>query len=265
MKPIIWRQAIRDSDLDGTAKHVAHVISTYMNGAGDTFVGKETIARGASLKSVRAVDRAVHRIENAKFISVLRTNGGRPNHYLAQTPNTPYRETGSTLHAHTGLDPVSGDTEPRTSRPPTPYRGTPEVEVLESAVQSVDGKPTTNKSHLEELLEPIGHIYPGQLRELESAYEENPLGLSRCIRDSLAGDRPAALLTSMVKEGAHRRGEAASGQRYTGARFVRGTHSGTHIKDPLGTDKPPPDWPYPPPSPEEVTQALRERNAKVAT
>jgi hypothetical protein len=133
VKPTVWRDAIRDSELDGTAKHVAHVISTYMNGAGDTFVGKATIAKGASLKSVRAVDYAVKRLEREGLIEIVPSMGGRPNHYLARTPHhdagsTPHGDAGSTPHLTTS-DPASDDSEPRTAVPSTPHGDAPESEV----------------------------------------------------------------------------------------------------------------------------------------
>jgi hypothetical protein len=46
---------------------------------------------------------------------------------------------------------------------------------------------------------------------------------------------------------------------YTGCRFARGSHGGTHVRDPLGTERPPSDWPHPPPSREEIETALKER------
>ena len=46
---------------------------------------------------------------------------------------------------------------------------------------------------------------------------------------------------------------------YTGCRFARGSHGGTHVRDPLGTERPPADWPYPAPSREEIEQALEEQ------
>ena len=46
---------------------------------------------------------------------------------------------------------------------------------------------------------------------------------------------------------------------YTGCRFARGSHGGTHVRDVLGTERPPADWPYPAPSREEIEQALEER------
>jgi hypothetical protein len=47
--------------------------------------------------------------------------------------------------------------------------------------------------------------------------------------------------------------------RYTGCRFVRGSHGSTYQHDPLGTDVPPPDWPYPRPTRAEIATAERVR------
>ena len=41
-------------------------------------------------------------------------------------------------------------------------------------------------------------------------------------------------------------------RRYTGCSFRRGSHGTSYIQDVLGTDKPPADWPHPPPSRKEV-------------
>lgn len=47
--------------------------------------------------------------------------------------------------------------------------------------------------------------------------------------------------------------------RYTGCRYARGTHSSGYVHDVLGTAKPPPDWPYPRPTADEVKTALNGR------
>ena len=86
MKPILWREAFAESELDSTAKLVAYALSTRMNGAGDTFAGKADIARRASL-SLRAVDEGIKRLERAGYVVVGRSRGRRPNHYLAADPN----------------------------------------------------------------------------------------------------------------------------------------------------------------------------------
>lgn len=45
-------------------------------------------------------------------------------------------------------------------------------------------------------------------------------------------------------------------RKYTGCRQTRGSHGFGFVRDPLGTDKPPADWPYERPSKEEVGAAL---------
>jgi hypothetical protein len=44
-------------------------------------------------------------------------------------------------------------------------------------------------------------------------------------------------------------------RQYTGCRRTRGSHGTGWKRDPLGTDRPPPDWPYPEPTLEEVLAA----------
>jgi hypothetical protein len=71
------------------------------------------------------------------------------------------------------------------------------------------------------------------------------------------GLRPSDLPFALVQ--AARRQERAALAEFvaehgwpTGAAFVRGSHSGTCVYHPLGTDRPPDSWPYPRPSREEV-------------
>ncbi len=45
--------------------------------------------------------------------------------------------------------------------------------------------------------------------------------------------------------------------RYTGCRQTRGTGGFGYVPDPLGIDFPPDDWPYPPPTNEQVLEAVR--------
>jgi len=80
-----WRNAVRDSSLDGTAKLVALILDTYMDGHGETWPSKTTIAAGASCDS-STVKRAVHRLEDAGFLLVIRSRGGRSNRYRACMP-----------------------------------------------------------------------------------------------------------------------------------------------------------------------------------
>jgi hypothetical protein len=90
----VWRDAVRDSGLDSTAKLVAFCLSTYFDVSGRTYGGRyspsrTTLARGCSL-SDRAVDAALVRIEASGFLTVERTTGGnaRTNVYNAQIAST---------------------------------------------------------------------------------------------------------------------------------------------------------------------------------
>jgi hypothetical protein len=51
-------------------------------------------------------------------------------------------------------------------------------------------------------------------------------------------------------------------RRFTGCRSVRGSHGTSWVRDPLGVDKPPPDWPHPAPSSDEVKAALAKANGR---
>jgi Helix-turn-helix domain len=83
--PAVWRDAIRESELDPTARHVAHVLSTWMNGRGVCWPGRETIAEGTGY-SVRTVERAVARLERDDWLRVERGVGQRSNRYFALLP-----------------------------------------------------------------------------------------------------------------------------------------------------------------------------------
>ena len=46
--------------------------------------------------------------------------------------------------------------------------------------------------------------------------------------------------------------------RYTGCRQTLGSHGIGFVRDPLGTDVPPPDWPHPRPTRAEIAAAERD-------
>jgi hypothetical protein len=103
-KVIQWRDALRDSELDRTAKLVGHTLSTYMNGQGFAHPSKTTLARGASLgrpqqKGNTAVDGAIDRLEQAGFLSIER---GRTRQGFKYSAVFPRRDGGIDSHATTG-------------------------------------------------------------------------------------------------------------------------------------------------------------------
>lgn len=88
-----WRDAIRDSDLDVTAKAAAWALSTYFTGDGRTghdrqhpAPSKATLARGISVCK-RTLDAAIHRVEIAGYLFVGQSSGRRTNHYEARIPD----------------------------------------------------------------------------------------------------------------------------------------------------------------------------------
>jgi hypothetical protein len=74
-RPLVWRKAIRESDLDSTARLIAYTLSTWLNGKGRAYPSREEIAAGAGV-GVTTVDRALRRLEEAGFLDVERTRGG---------------------------------------------------------------------------------------------------------------------------------------------------------------------------------------------
>jgi DNA-binding PadR family transcriptional regulator len=85
----VWRDAVRDSQLDRTSKAVAWCLSTYMDRHGHARPSRQTLAAGSSL-SDRAVDTALQRLEAAGYLAVARTRGGnnRTNAYVSLLPST---------------------------------------------------------------------------------------------------------------------------------------------------------------------------------
>jgi hypothetical protein len=100
---VTWRNAVRDSALDSTAKLTAYTLSTYMSRDGLAWPAKTTLADKASL-SVRAVDGAITRLERGGFLLVERSGYRRGgNRYRATLPN-------QALAAHLGFaKPASDD------------------------------------------------------------------------------------------------------------------------------------------------------------
>ena len=90
-KPLVavWRDAVRDSDLDRTAKLVAYTLSTYVNRFGRAWPSRSSLAKGSSLTD-RAVDCAVRTLESSGWLLVQRTKGGKnsTNTYLIQLSPT---------------------------------------------------------------------------------------------------------------------------------------------------------------------------------
>jgi Helix-turn-helix domain len=81
-----WRDAVRDSELDRTAKLVAHTLGTYADRDGVAFPSEQTIAEGASLGSRNSVRKSVNALEQAGFVIVRRSPGRRSHQYELRLP-----------------------------------------------------------------------------------------------------------------------------------------------------------------------------------
>lgn len=66
----------------------------------------------------------------------------------------------------------------------------------------------------EQAIARLGRLVPKQRTEALTAWRESEAGVRRCVEEAVAGgDRPAALFTSLIREGAHRpRGGGADGR-----------------------------------------------------
>jgi hypothetical protein len=155
---------------------------------------------------------------------------------------------------------------------------------LESRNPAVDGPPT-EKDREENVVERAGAReaatgdddaeFAGLLMGLSpsswqhnrwrAAQRESEAGFAWCVRQAIErGETPEAYLDELVRKGEHR--TRATGQPslprpladHTGCREVRGSHGSGYVRSPLGTDRPPPDWPHPKPTREEIMAALEE-------
>jgi len=91
-----------------------------------------------------------------------------------------------------------------------------------------------------QLLQSFG-LRPRQKRLVYDALLENADGLEDCaLRAQAIGNRNGnpgtGLLLTMIRDGEHLRTFDPNARRITGWRFVRGTHSGSYVRDKLGTD-----------------------------
>lgn len=89
-----------------------------------------------------------------------------------------------------------------------------------------------------------------QRREVWRAWQDDPDGVERCALEARAFTRHepgtgAGLFLTMIRRGDHLDeipDPHAPRQRITGWRWVRGSHSGTYVRDPQGTDPLPPGY-----------------------
>lgn len=85
---------------------------------------------------------------------------------------------------------------------------------LELENRAASGPPTEKRSEkmfrassyddeFEKLIKPLGWASPSQLREWDAGYGESPFGFRRCVRQVESAEKPPAVLTDMIRDGAH--------------------------------------------------------------
>jgi hypothetical protein len=164
------------SEFDSTERNVMLALLKYMNRDGFCHVSKPTILRGTGLRSERAVDDAVKRLEATGWLIVYRSKGGRPggtyreNGYQAAAPDrTPHDDAGIEHDEPRTATRGSGENEGGTKGARTPHHRAPEaVEAVEPTHPGVSrGTPRTATTGgagggLEQL------DYPGYLEQLHT-------------------------------------------------------------------------------------------------
>ena len=80
-----WRNAVRDSKLDATAKLTALTLSTFLTVDGAGYPSQSLLAAGASI-SRRSVGKAIDRLELASFLAIERSKGRSSHDYKAVIP-----------------------------------------------------------------------------------------------------------------------------------------------------------------------------------
>jgi hypothetical protein len=75
-----------------------------------------------------------------------------------------------------------------------------------------------------------------QWEEVWEAFQAEPDSCERLALRAMSGQNPVALFLSELRAGAHLEPEHVP-VRYTGWRFVRGSHGGSYVRDPRGLDR----------------------------
>lgn len=93
------------------------------------------------------------------------------------------------------------------------------------------------------------HLSRKGKREVWDAWQADPEGVELCaLRARSIGKRNGTTgggaLVVMIRRGEHLQKADPSARVVTGYRFVRGSHSGTFVRDPAGTDRLPPGYSF---------------------
>jgi hypothetical protein len=144
----VWRDAVCDSSLDRTTKHVALVLSTNMNARGYAFPSREEIARKGSL-GLRTVDRPLRELEQNGFLQIEHSRGHSSNRYQAILPST-----ASELHRSEWRAATSDSAANRPNRAAKRTNGAGAAPESAESAESNDGAPLDGCAAVERDKEP---------------------------------------------------------------------------------------------------------------
>jgi hypothetical protein len=113
VRSYLWAKLLRGSPLPPTARHVGHVLATYMNEKGECWPTVRTVAEDVGV-SPRTVQRGLDDLCRYGLIEIVRRTG-RANVYRARRP------------AWLAGDGATPDTDG--ARPPTRASSTPDTDV----------------------------------------------------------------------------------------------------------------------------------------
>jgi hypothetical protein len=218
-----WANAVRDSGLDSTSKHVAHVLRTYMTADGLTGHDDRhpspalvTIAAGMGLsaryKGNNAVKHAIDRLEAAGLLLVERRRGRRGFRYKAVIPDACAPLTGQGIPRHgAGFVGAESRTGPpvipheTTRKSRTPVRANGLESVRESGRDSVaaDGlglaaATTPSREEIEQELDALRNLkgfskfMPAEQRKERTARLDAQLAATAADPAEQTADEPAA-------------------------------------------------------------------------
>jgi DNA-binding transcriptional MocR family regulator len=163
-----WRDEVRDSDLDATAKAVGLALSTRMNRHGMCFPSKERIATDTGL-SARTVDGAIDRLEQRGLLDVSRSRGRSSNRYTAVS--TPRELPGSEAPTPQELpgNPATAAPQPRSKEQPTPQELPPKaIESIPSLLPNDGREGGSSNGETPKAPEHIGqHVLDAYLERLK--------------------------------------------------------------------------------------------------
>jgi hypothetical protein len=224
-----WRGSVAKSDLPSTSRLVAFALLIWVNeGTVSAWPSQKSLASACGLTE-RSVREHLGVLEEHGWLVCKKREGKTDIWTLSDPSMTP--------------EPAAGVSEP-TPEPAskTPERGSAELSRTEDLTPSEEAKASSSAQRLVTFFidykgsRPPNRVVGQVGKEVKALLEEGfPPGIIETALRNLADKRlHPSVLPSLVDEAQNPRKPAV---RKTGWRFVRGSHGGTYIEDPNGTDR----------------------------